>query len=295
MNQKPTLKTAYELFILECQSRRFTSNTLRFYRGRLSLFLRWCQQGEIVHLDSLTHHHIRQYLFEVQESGVSSAYHHGFARAIKTFLNYCVRDELLTVSPFKKVKMPQLEKKVLEAVDLRDVHTLLKACNYERDKAIFLFLLDSGVRASELCALNVEDVDFESGEVTVRRGKGQKGRTTFVGPRTRKQVVRYFIKERMNDQQDQEPLFTRQDNNGRIVYAGLRQMIRRIVQATGIKLSAHAFRRTFAINSLRNGMNIYMLAKLMGHTDITVLRAYLAITQDDLQAAHQQFGVVDSL
>jgi integrase len=75
----------------------------------------------------------------------------------KAFLNYCVRDELIEVSPMKKVKMPKVEKKVLSAIDPADIQKILKACKYERDKAICLFLLDSGVRARELLALNVGD------------------------------------------------------------------------------------------------------------------------------------------
>ena len=57
----------------------------------------------------------------------------------------------------------------------------------------------------------------------------------------------------------------------------------------------HTFRRTFAITCLRNGMNIYVLARLMGHVDITVLRHYLALVQEDLQEAHVRFGAVDHL
>ncbi len=59
--------------------------------------------------------------------------------------------------------------------------------------------------------------------------------------------------------------------------------------------TAHTFRRTFALNCLRNGMNIYVLARLMGHADITILRQYLPLIEDDLQDAHARFGAVDNL
>lgn len=55
------------------------------------------------------------------------------------------------------------------------------------------------------------------------------------------------------------------------------------------------FRRTFALYSLRNGMDIYTLQRLMDHEDLTVLRRYLALVEGDLQAAHRRFGVVDNL
>lgn len=295
MNPNHSLKTAYELFYLECQSRRLTANTLRFYRGRIVLFMRWCETRGLASLSDITHYHIRQYLVDLAESGVSSAYQHRFAKCLKTFFIFCIRDELLTHSPFDKVKIPKQEKKVPQAIPTDKIQQILRACKYERDKAIFLTLLDSGVRASELCALRVGDLDMDTGAMIVQLGKGQKGRTVYVGPKTRKQIKRYFIKERDNEQGESEPLFTRQDSGGRMGYDGLKQLVRRIRDATGTNFSCHSFRRTFAISSLRNGMDIYMLAQLMGHSDISVLKPYLEITQNDLRTAQMRYGVVDNL
>ncbi len=73
-------------------------------------------------------------------------------------------------------------------------------------------------------------------------------------------------------------------------------MMARLQQRSGVATcTCHTFRRTFAINCLRNGMNIYVLARLMGHADITVLRQYLPLIEDDLQEAHARFGAVDNL
>jgi site-specific recombinase XerD len=73
-------------------------------------------------------------------------------------------------------------------------------------------------------------------------------------------------------------------------------LLKRLKQASGVKHCApHAFRRTMAIYSLRNGMNVYLLARMLGHSDITVLRQYLDIVQADVQTAAKQSGVVDNL
>lgn len=295
MNPNHSLKTAYELFILECQSRRLTANTLRFYRGRMVLFLRWCETRSLTSLSDITHYHIRQFLVDLADSGVSSAYQHRFAKCIKTFFAFCIRDDMIANSPFDKIRIPKQEKKIPQSIPTDKIEKILKATKYERDKAIVLTLLDSGVRASELCALSVGDLNMDTGAMVVQLGKGQKGRTVYIGPKTRKQIKRYFIKERGNEQEDTEPLFVRQDNGRRMEYDGLKELMRRIKDATGLKFSCHSFRRTFAINSLRNGMDIYMLARLMGHSDITVLKPYLEITQNDLQMAQSKFGVVDNL
>ena len=290
-----SLKDVLELFLLDGESRGFTPATLTFYRDRLGLFLRGLAQNNVLTLEECTHTAIRQYLAEMQRRDLSSAYVHSHARAIRTFCNFLVREELLDVSPFKKVKMPRLEKKVLPALTGEEVQTILRACDYERDKAIVLFLLDSGVRAAELCALNAGDLDNE-GTVTVQMGKGQKGRVTFIGTRTRKQLLRYFAWERGGKPEPEAPLFASQRGGGRLAVATLRQLTKRLRLATGVKNCApHAFRRTMAINSLRNGMSVYLLAKMLGHSDISVLRHYLDILQDDVKAAAKAHGVVDNL
>lgn len=286
--------TALDLFFLDCEARRLTDQTLSFYRAKLSLFIRWCEADGLETVEDLTAHHIRRYLVDLHRRDLSSQYQHDIARAIRAFLNYCVRDEILEKSPFTKVQMPRLEKKILDAFSPDDIRRILKGCGTERDRALCLFLLDTGVRASELVALNVEDIDLKTGTVTVRLGKGQKGRTTYVGARTRKQLVRYFA-ERGN-LKGQKPAFAAEWSGKRLTLSGLIQIMRRLQQRSEVATcTCHAFRRTFALNCLRNGMNIYVLARLMGHTDITVLLQYLPLVAEDLQDAHARFGTVDHL
>jgi site-specific recombinase XerD len=298
--QRIRVPDALEMFLLDCEARRFTAHTLRFYRGRLKLFVEWCAEQDSPGLGELTPTHLRRFLVELSRRNLSSAYVHSHARALRAFLNYCVRDGLIESSPFARVQMPRLEKKILPALTSAEVQRIVAACETERDRALVLFLLDSGVRASELCALDEGDVDLSTGAVQVRSGKGQKDRMTYIGASTRKQVVRYLKLERPGDG---PALFvshkvgrTGRPVGERLTYSGVAQMFKRLRRATQVRhCCPHAMRRTFAINCLRGGMNIYVLARLMGHADITVLRHYLELVQDDLQNAHQQAAVVDKL
>lgn len=290
---RPRVAEAFELFLLDCEARQFTAHTLRFYRGRLTLFVAWCDEQALSTVADITPAHVRHYLVDTQRRGTSSAYVHSHARALRTFFNYCVRDGFLDSSPFTKVKMPRLEKKILSALTNAEVQQLLGACSTERDRALVPFLLDSGVRASELCALDLADVTLESGTVHVRLGKGQKGRSVYIGPQTRKQLGRYLRLERPAHS---PALFVPERGGDRLSYSGLSQILKRLRRATSIAhCSAHALRRTFAINCLRGGMNIYILAKLMGHSDITVLRQYLELVEDDLHTAHSQASVLERM
>lgn len=290
----PQFCDALDMFLLDCEARRLTPSTRKFYRTKLSVFIGWCTENGVEYLGDLTSNDIRRFLVNIQRRGLTSQYQHNLARAIRAFLNYCIRDELIDKSPFDKVQMPKLERHVPKALAPSEISTILRHCHLERDKAICLFLLDSGVRASELIALNVSDIDLKTGVVIVKLGKGQKERTTYVGAVTRKQLKRYFSER--GPLKAHAPAFVADKSGERLSLSGLVQLMDRL--RTRSKVTActcHTFRRTFAIMCLRNGMNIYVLARLMGHADISILRQYLALVESDLQDAHARYGAVDQL
>ena len=107
--------------------------------------------------------------------------------------------------------------------------------------------------------------------------------------RTRKQIKRYWS-ERSRVKPD-APAFASQTRGTHLRFDGLVQLMERLRNRSGVvTCTAHTFRRTFAISCLRNCMNIYVLARLMGHADITILRQYLPLVENDLQEAHARFG-----
>ncbi|MCC6457220.1 MAG: tyrosine-type recombinase/integrase [Caldilineaceae bacterium] len=288
-----SIAEALEMFMLDCEARRLTPATRYFYQNKIGLFVRWCGEHDIELLTDLTPHDLRRYFINLQHRELSSQYQNNIGRAIRAFLNYCVRDELMQATPFAKVKLPRMEKKILEALTTTDIKAILKSCQSERDRAICLFLLDTGVRASELLALNVEDIDKAVGTIHVRLGKGQKGRVTYIGAASRKQLHRYWLKR--TNLSPKSPAFHSTMTGDRLTLDGLVQMMERLRRRSGVAIcTCHTFRRTFAITCLRNGMNIYVLARLMGHADITILRQYLPLVESDLQDAHARFGTVDN-
>lgn len=293
MQSKLTLQTALDLFLLDCTARRLTIGTQSFYKAKLSPFIRWCEAKGVTGLEDMQAVHIRQYLSSILERNLTAQYQNNIARAIRAWLNYCVRDELIPKSPFDRVKMPKLAKKILPAFSQEDIKNILRVCRTKREEAICLTLLDSGVRATELVTLNVNDLNMKSGTLIVRAGKGQKDRTTYVGARTRKAILRYLAER--GSPAATEPLFI-SHHNERLTLSGIVQIMRRLRKRSGVAhCAAHTFRRTFAIKSLRNGMNVHVLAQLMGHADIQMLRKYLDITEEDLKASADKHGVVDNM
>jgi site-specific recombinase XerD len=281
-------------FMLYNRAARLANKTLGFYEHQLKKFGQFCSEREIRCIDAISATVIRAYLVDMEARGMSDYTVHAAARSIRVFLRFCVREEYIASSPMTKVAMPRIDKRILPALAPDEVHRLLNVCTSERDQAIVVFLLDTGCRVSELVNLDIADVDMKSGEVTIRRGKGRKDRVVFLGLTARRMLAAYF-NERGSPDPDQ-PVWVSQTRSERLTLSGAQQLLRRLGQAAGVEhCSPHSFRRTFAIWSLRNGMDLFRLARLLGHTDISVLRQYLDLIKDDLAAAHAQFGTVDRM
>lgn len=292
MQQKITINDAIDLFLLDAEARRLSKETRRSYQVRLNKFSAWCGEHEVTDLGSITSQYIRR--FQISLQVYSAKYQHNTSGALRTFFRFCMAERLLTESPFANVKMPKLPNRILPAFTTDELNTLIQCCGSERDHAIVLFLLDSGLRASELIALRLKHYDAKSGTVIVIAGKGAKDRTTHIGAKTRKQLKRYFLNER-GDMGAEDYIFVSAKGGTPLTLWGLMQIMARLRKRSGIAhCTAHTFRRTFAIQCLRNGMNIHVLAKLMGHSDIAILKQYLDITEADLRNAHGEHGPVDN-
>ena len=280
-------------FLLDARARQLTPATLRFYRQQLEGFAAFLAQQGITDVRNLTATHIRAYLAALQERGLRPHSVHAAARAIRALCHFLVAEGVLRTSPMANVRMPRLPSEIPPAFTEADLLHLLTACGHARDKALLLVLLDSGCRASELLALDVGDVDVRSGQVHVRHGKGRKERVVYIGARSRRQLLRYLDERGEPDVDD--PLWLSQTTGERLTDAGLRLLLRRLGLRAGVRhCHLHTFRRTFALWSLRSGMNVYALQRLMGHADLQILRRYLALVDEDLQLAHQKHGAVDT-
>lgn len=289
-----SINEAFTIFKLHCKAQRYSPKTLQFYSDLLPPFFTWLGSEGVSQLEDITSYHIRAHLVNKQTNtnGNQASGHtvHAIARAIRAFFNFCVAEDWLTVSPMKNVKMPRKPKRILEAYTANEIKLLLKAAKDDREKTIIYVLLDTGIRASECISVCVKDVNWDTNSIKIVGGKGEKDRTVYFGAKTARYLIRHLRGLEAN-----ELLFTNYYTDQKFTYNGFAQLLRRIGKAANVPCTAHKFRRTFAINSLRNGMNVYFLAKLMGHEDIAILKPYLDIVKIDLQAAHQQFGVVDNL
>jgi len=271
--------------------------TQTIYRQNLAAFVAFALANGAEDVEHVDADLIRQWLLSLEEHGHNPAGVHQFYRTLKTFLNWYELEAAADGwrNPIKRVKSPKLPEKLLPPVEVADFQAIVDVCKgdreAERDRAILLTLFDSGVRAAELCALDVGDFDTVTGALTVKHGKGGKVRAVFAGQKTRR-ALRAYLKERGNVNDD-APLFATRSKT-RLTYMGLRSMIKRRADAAGVHPPAvHAFRRGCALALLRNGADVVSVARVLGHRDLTVVQRYLKQTPEDLRQAHAAASPVD--
>jgi len=294
------LLTWMEAFLIDRKASGVACGTMHFYQIKLKLFSGFCDAQAIKNINQITPTFLRQFLLYLEETGHNPGGRHAAYRVIRTFL-YWYEKEVEPKdwsNPIRNVKAPKVPTEPIEPVSFETISKMINACEKDtftgdRDTAILLCLLDTGARATEFLDIDIGDVNQARGDILIRQGKGRKPRFVYIGKQSRR-ALRKYLKHRTDNNPALWVSHPRFDLD-RIKYNGLRGIIRRRSLAAEIQMpSLHDFRRAFALSMLRNGVDVFTLAKLMGHEGITVLQRYLKQTNQDTEAAHRQAGPVDN-
>jgi site-specific recombinase XerD len=282
-------------FLLDRRSQGLSERSVGFYSEKLQGFYTYCQSNNVKSIEEISPHFLRTYFLRLDQSGHNAGGCHAFFRTLRAFYNWCeteIDDENFR-NPMRKIKAPRVKIEPLEPINIEHIEKMLKECQDTvfglRDRAILLVLMDTGARASELLSLDRKDVDLISGAVQIRRGKGNKARVAYIGRTTRLALRKYmqYIPREI------EYLWLSREGS-RLSYGGLRSIMRRLADRADVPtLSIHSFRRYFALEMLRSGVDVFSLQLLMGHADIQVLRRYLKQTNNDTFEAHMKGRPVD--
>lgn len=239
---------------------------------------------------------------------------HTYHSHLKTFFSWLVVEGVLGASPMATIRPPVARADQVQPFTTTQVEALLSATGRSwhpaRDAAIVWMLLDTGIRAAELCALTNADLDLPERRITVRHGKGDKGRTVYFGLHCGKALWRYHHscqrraemagEEKVEEEKPDGPLFPAENGTRRgeaLSPRGLGQQIERLgerAELAGVRCSPHTFRHTFAVMYLRAGGQQFALKEILGHTSLSMTTKYVQFAEADL-AGQRRFSPGDRI
>lgn len=284
-----TLATEF-LRYLEVE-RTASPHTLAAYQSALRKFRLSLGQA---HWEDCTADHLRDYLFQLMKRKVARSYIRLQFSALRGFYKYLRTRKDFSVDPTAEVQLPKTEKKLPVVLTKSQLEELLltplkippekqtPAWMRERDAAILELFYSSGLRLSELAALDVSDVDLYTESVRVF-GKGSKERVCPVGEPALNAIQKYRLAARVHA----GPLFlnkSRRRLSSRSIWLVLKRYLRHT--SIPIAVSPHKLRHSFATHLLDHGADLRSVQALLGHTSLSTTQIYTHVTVDRLKRAY---------
>jgi integrase/recombinase XerD len=269
------------------EAERKSPNTIRLYVAGVRGWLAWCEgKGRPAVLDRAT---VNAFIAALLKDGAEPATARSRQLALRLFAAWLVEEDELPDNPLVGLKPPKLDAKIVPVLDDSQLRNLVKACEGKgladrRDEAIIRVMLETGIRAGELVALTVADVDVRGGLVLVRRGKSGKGRVVAFGPATARSLDRYLRLRRQHPRADSPALWLGEAGHG-FSYDGLHRALGRRARAAGIThFWPHQLRHTFAARWLAKGGSEGGLLAMAGWSHRAMIERYGAITRSERAA-----------
>ena len=299
---------ALEGYWLE-KRRNLSPNTVTDYAGTFRRFGKFLNGN--VQFETITSDQVRLFLAYLADEGLSPKTVNNSWIALSSLWTWAEAELGTPHLLHKRIKRPKYSRPVIEPYTRTDIGALLNACSENaewnsrngksvksvrhwklRDRAVILVLVDTGLRAQELCDLVAKDYDNKLGRLQVRHGKGDKSRVVFMGESARKALWRYLAER--GEIASSTPIFVTR-NGTPMDTDSLRRMIYGCAQRAGVQRpTIHKFRHTFAINFLRNGGSVLELQRMLGHEQLDTVRIYASLAESDLQEAQKRASPADN-
>jgi integrase/recombinase XerD len=278
----------------------FSPNTVSSYQR---VFHRMVAMLGDVEIESISSDDIRRFLTLLRiEYGLSKRSVHDAWIPLSSLWTWAERELGIPHIIRSRIAAPSYKKRTIDPFTVDEIQRLLKAVEYtqawdtrtgkrartkrstaDRDRAILYVLIDTGMRASELCSLLVSDYDAQRSRIHIREGKGDKERFVVTGSRAQRILWRYLA-GRANVKPAQ-PLFTTHGNQA-INRSQLYRLIARLGERANVPDShPHRFRHTFAITFLRNGGSPLLLQELLGHAELSTVLTYVKLADQDMDGS----------
>jgi len=239
---------------------------------------------------------VRAYMAFLNEKQYSKSTIARKLATLRSFYKFLVKRNRIDSNPVTAVRTPKQDKKLPRFLEYEQVKKLLEtppANNWlgARDRAILETLYSTGIRVSELVALNMDDIDF-LGEVLHIRGKGKKERITPIGS-SALQVIQHYMEFRNKRAQNNNNFDTRvlfvNKHGRRLSTRSVRRKMDKYLKMAGLdpSISPHTLRHSFATHMLNNGADLRSVQELLGHQSLSTTQVYTHLTTKKLKDVYE--------
>jgi site-specific recombinase XerD len=281
-----------------------SSKTLTNYSHYLQRFLEFAGDIEAAKIDLDLVHKFRLHLNRIltrERLNLSIKTQNYHVIALRAFLKFLVKRDIKTLAP-EKIDLSKIPERIVEHLSEEEISRLFAAFDETsftglRDKAILELLYSTGLRVSELAALNIANLDLERGEFMIR-GKGGKNRIVFISPAAT-QALENYLKLRVGDKFPALFIPTKlgkrdqscEPKDFRLTTVSIENIVRKYALKAGLikKVTPHTLRHSFATNLLINGADIRSVQEMLGHASITTTQIYTHLTNKRLREVHREF------
>ncbi len=286
LKRNKNLKEYIEIYLLT--EYNTSLNSRNSYKYDLINFARFFNKD----ITYLKKEDIQEYLRKERTKKAKTKAHH--LTSINNFYKYLVDNNKIRINPCEDIKMPKLEKKLPVYLTEEEVNNLLDigtSSAYDlRNKAMLELLYASGIRISELCNLEMNNLYLEDKTIKVM-GKGSKERIVPINDYAIKALNDYisFGREELLGSKDSEYVFI-SSRHTKITRQAFFKFLKELCDKKGIKknISPHILRHSFATHLLNNGADLRIVQELLGHSDIATTQIYTHVTNEKLEKEYEK-------
>ncbi|MCA9243986.1 MAG: tyrosine recombinase XerC [Phycisphaerales bacterium] len=214
---------------------------------------------------------------------------------LRSFYKFLLRRGLIRSNPVATIRTPKQDKRLPKYLEIEQIEKLFSNCDTttllgSRDRAILETLYSTGIRVSELVALDIADIDLGASVVHVR-GKGKKERVIPIGPGAVRAIIHYLDMRRgaANMRFDPEALFINKHGQ-RLSTRSVRRKLDKYLLEAGLDLSVspHTLRHSFATHMLQRGADLRAVQEMLGHQSLSTTQIYTHLTGEDVKEEYEK-------
>jgi integrase/recombinase XerD len=261
--------------------RGYSGNTVSAYKRDLVHFDKHLTQMNISSIDDITRPVVSSFVTALVGMGLDASSIERHVAAVKSFFAYLVREGKVKVNPTSDVRLPKKSKRLPKALTMNEAKNLVECPKSKKDRAIMELLYATGIRATELVGLTLNDVNLEVGFIKCF-GKGGKERIVPMGESAIAAIKGYLKEGRPKSANN--ILFL--DRLGKqLTRQGLWFIVKKYVRSSGVRASAspHTLRHSFATHLLEGGADLRCVQEMLGHSDISTTQVYTSVSRERLK------------